>query len=128
MLENWLLLQLNSNYDEYILQLDGAPPHFHTNVQVLLGHVLPQRWIGLAANGDNNLLPWPPHSLVLTPCDFFLWGFVKDSIYMPSLPMLIQELRDQIVHALQAITADMLQFDYRVNVCRVTQGAHNEGL
>jgi hypothetical protein len=42
-------------------------------------------------------------------------------------------LHDRITHALQAITADMLhwvwdEFDYRVDVCRVTQGAHNEGL
>jgi hypothetical protein len=40
---------------------------------------------------------------------------------------------DRIRHALQAITADMLhrvwdEFDYRVDVCRVTQGAHIEGL
>jgi hypothetical protein len=27
-LENWLLPQLNTNYDDYILQLDGAPPIF----------------------------------------------------------------------------------------------------
>jgi hypothetical protein len=38
-----------------------------------------------------------------------------------------------ITHALQTITADMLhrvwdEFDYRVDVCRVTQGAHIEGL
>jgi hypothetical protein len=42
-------------------------------------------------------------------------------------------LRDRITHALQAITADMLhrvwdEFDYRVDVYRVTQGAHIEGL
>jgi hypothetical protein len=45
----------------------------------------------------------------------------------------VQEIRDRITHALQAITADMLhrawdEFDYRVDVCRVTQGAHIEGL
>jgi hypothetical protein len=28
MLENWLLPQLNTNYDDYILQLDGVPPIF----------------------------------------------------------------------------------------------------
>ena len=28
MLENWLLPQLNTNYDGYILQLDGAPTIF----------------------------------------------------------------------------------------------------
>jgi hypothetical protein len=43
------------------------------------------------------------------------------------------EIRCRITHALQAVTADMLhrvwdEFDYRVDVCRVTQGAHIEGL
>jgi hypothetical protein len=64
---------------------------------------------------------------------FFLWGFVKDSVYIPPLPMSLKELRDRITHALQTITADMLhrvwdEFDYRVDACRVTQGAHIEGL
>jgi hypothetical protein len=68
----------------------------------------------------------PPRSPDLTPCDFFLWGFVKDSVYVPPLPTSLKELRDQITHALQTITADMLhrvwdEFDYRVFVCHVTQ-------
>jgi hypothetical protein len=75
MLENWLLPQLNTSYGNYILQLDRAPLHFDTNVQVLLSRVLPQRWIGRAANGDNNPLPWPPCSPDLTPWNFFLWEF-----------------------------------------------------
>ena len=38
-----------------------------------------------------------------------------------------------MTYALQTITADKLhrvwdEFDYRVDVCRVTQGAHIEGL
>jgi hypothetical protein len=50
-----------------------------------------------------------------------------------ALPMFLSELRDRITHALQTITADMLHlvwddFDYRVDVCRVTQGAHTEEL
>jgi hypothetical protein len=58
---------------------------------------------------------------------------VKDSVYVPPLPMSLKELRDRITHALQTITADMLhrvrdEVDYRVDVCRVTQGAHIEGL
>ena len=73
------------------------------------------------------------HLYDLTPCDFFLWLFVKDNVYVPPLPMYLKELRDRITHALQTITADMLhrvwdEFDYRVDVCRVTQGAHIEGL
>jgi len=128
-----LLPHLNTNYDDYILQLDSAPHHFHRNVRVLLTRVLQQRWIGRAEKGDNHLLRWPPHSPDLTPYDFFLWGFVKDSVYVPPLPMSLKELRDRITHTLQTITADMLhrvwdEFDYRVNVCRVTQGAYIEGL
>ena len=86
-----------------------------------------------STKGDNQLLPWPPRSPDLTPGDFFLWGFVKDSVYVPPLPMSLKELRDLITHALQTITADRLhrvwdEFDYRVDVCRVTQGAQIEGL
>jgi hypothetical protein len=45
------------------------------------------------------------------------------------LPTSIHELRNRITHALQAITADLLhrvwdEFDYSVDVCRVTQGAY----
>ena len=100
---------------------------------MLLNRVLQQRWIGHAAEGDNHLLPWPPRSPDLTSCDFFLWEFVKDRVYEPPLHMSLKDLRDQITHALQTITADMLhrvwdEFDCRVDVCRVTQGAHIEGL
>jgi len=61
-----------------------------------------------AAKGDNHLLPWPPRSLDPTPCNFFLWGFIKDSVYVPPLPMSLKELCDRITHALQTITADTL--------------------
>jgi hypothetical protein len=121
--ENWLLPQLDTNYDNYILQLDGAPPPpIFTRMFECFSSVFRR-----AANGDN-LLPWPPCSPDLTQCDFFFWGFVKDNVYVPPLPTPIQKLCDGITPALQAITVDMLhrvcdEFDYRV-----TQGAHTEGL
>ena len=31
----------------------------------------------------EHLLLWPPRSPGLTPCDFFLWGYVKDNAYKP---------------------------------------------
>jgi len=110
-----------------------SPPYFHRTVRVLLNRVLQERWIGCAAKGDNHLLPWSPPLPDLTPCNFFLWGFVKDRVYIPPLPMSLKELRDRITQALQTIAADTLhrvwyEVDYRVDVCRVTQGAHIEGL
>jgi hypothetical protein len=64
------------------------------------------------------------------------WWYVHavfNDVYVPPLPMSLKELRDWIAYALQTITVDMLhrvwdEFDYRVDVCRVTQGAHIEGL
>jgi hypothetical protein len=95
---------------------------------VLLNSVLPQRCIGRDANGDYNLLPWPPRSPDLTPCNFFLWGFVKDSVYVPPLPTPIQELVDRITHAVQAITADRLHRVWDEFGYRVMQSAYIEGL
>jgi len=80
--------------------------------------------------GFNNL---PPRSPDATPCDFFLWGYVKNQVYVPPLPASIPELKVRIRTAIQTITADMLQtvwneLDYRVDVCRITKGAHIEHL
>ena len=68
-----------------------------------------------------------------TPYDFFLWGYVKDQVYVPLLPASTTELKVRIRTAIETITADMLQtvwneFDYRVDVCRITKGAHIEHL
>ena len=68
-----------------------------------------------------------------TPCDFFLWGYVKDQVYVPPFLASIPELKVRIRTAIQTITADMLQtvwneLDYRVDVCRITKGAHIEHL
>jgi len=29
---------------------------------------------------------WPPRSPDLTPCDFFFWVFVKDTVFVPPIP------------------------------------------
>ena len=66
------------------------------------------------------LLAWPPRSPDATPCDFFLWGYVKDQVYVPPLPVSTRELKVRIRTAIETITADMLQtvwneLDYRVD-------------
>ena len=68
-----------------------------------------------------------------TPCHFFLWGYGKDQVSVTPLPASIPELKVRIRIATETITADMLQtvwneLDYRVDVCRITKGAHIEHL
>jgi hypothetical protein len=70
---------------------------------------------------------------VLTPCDFFLRDYVKDAVYVPPLPRNLQEVENRNVAALGRVTTDMLQgvweeIDYRLDVFRVTRGAHLGGL
>ena len=67
----------------------------------------------------------------LTVCDFFLWDFVKDNIYVPPLPKTLPELRERINTAIGNVTQDMLgrvwrEWEYRLDICRVTRGAHIE--
>ena len=37
-----------------------------------------------------------PRSPDATQCDFFLWGYVKDQVYVPPLPASIPELEVRI--------------------------------
>ena len=54
-------------------------------------------------------------------------------VCVPPLPASIMELKVRIRTAIETISADMLQtvwneLDYRVDVCRITKGAHIEHL
>ena len=63
-----------------------------------------------------------------TPCDFYLWGFVKETVFVPDN---LQALRDRITAVV--IDRGMLthvwnELDYRLDVCRISQGGHIEHL
>ena len=85
---------------------------------------------GLHKNDCQGYTQYTPDA---TPCDFFLWGYVKDQVYVPPLPASIPELKVRIRTAIDTITADMLQtvwneLEYRGDVGRITKGAHIEHL
>ena len=58
---------------------------------------------------------WPSDSPDLKPSDFFLWGFVKDTVFVPSVPANFQELHDRITEAVALIDCDMLTHVCEVN-------------
>jgi len=47
------------------------------------------------------LTTWPPRSPDATPCDFYLWGYVKDQVYVPPLPPSSLELKVRIRTAMK---------------------------
>ncbi|GBM03683.1 hypothetical protein AVEN_134911-1 [Araneus ventricosus] len=83
-----------------------------------LNRELPNRWIGRAGLDDVPLLPWPPRSPDLTLCDFFMWGYVKDKVYVPPMPTTLQTLQERITATVTDIDENMLlnvwtEQDYR---------------
>jgi hypothetical protein len=55
---------------------DGAPAHSARGVKNWLDANLENRWIG-----RNGPVLWPARSPELNPCDFFLWGHLKQIVY-----------------------------------------------
>ena len=56
---------------------DGAPNHIARQETALLrAHVGDKRVIS-----KDFPVAWPPRSSDLNPCDFWLWGFLKDHVY-----------------------------------------------
>ena len=52
-------------------------------------------------------IPWPPNSPDLTPPDFFVWGYVKSTVYTRR-PQNLADQRREIAAAFQQITPEML--------------------
>uniref|UniRef100_A0A915ERP7 Uncharacterized protein n=1 Tax=Ditylenchus dipsaci TaxID=166011 RepID=A0A915ERP7_9BILA len=50
---------------------------------------------------------WPPNSPDFTPCDFFLWGYLKSRIYRIQ-PADLNELRARIVHEFEVLPGEMV--------------------
>ncbi|GBO35411.1 hypothetical protein AVEN_153810-1 [Araneus ventricosus] len=106
MLENWLFPQLETDPYDFNFQQYGAPPLWRLDVPELLNNRIPQRWIGHTGTDDSVKHHWPPISPNLSVCDFFLWEFINDYVYVSPLPETLSELKTR---RRAAVYADMLQ-------------------
>ena len=91
-----------NDQDNLIFMQDGAPAHYAAVVREWLDEHFPGRWIG--RRGPHA---WPPRSPDLTPCDFFLWGWVKTQVYSVQTTTL-NELEDRIINVLCNIPQQFL--------------------
>ena len=92
----------------FIFQPDESPAHFLREVRQYLNTALPGRWIGRASGNNQPLTLWPPKSPNITPCDFFLEGYVKDRVFVPPLPRDLADLKSRIIASVKNIDAPML--------------------
>ena len=102
MLINYAFPLLKYLREDYILQQDGAPPHFFTRVKSYLNNRQSGNQIG-----RRGPIPWPHRSPDFTPCDFFLWEHVKSKIYSTPVESL-EELYIRIRTEVRNITQEKL--------------------
>ncbi|KAJ8945162.1 hypothetical protein NQ318_001627 [Aromia moschata] len=91
-------LPLNLRNQMYFMH-DGAPPHFARIVREYLNEQFPGRWIG---RGNDAPISWPPRSPDLNPCDFFIWGDLKQKVYSVSIKN-EEQLWNRIQNAVQEL-------------------------
>ena len=124
MVTNFLWPELeHMDVEDMWFQQDGATCHTANETMALLREKFNGRII--ARGGDVN---WPPRSCDLTPLDYFLWGYLKEKVYVDN-PRTIQELKDQIIRHINDIAPQLCRivienFDHRMEVCRRSRGEH----
>lgn len=66
-------------------------------------------------------------------CDFFVWGCIKDYVYVVPLPPTLAELKIGITAVVEVVDADMFakvweEFDNRIDISRASKKGHVEHL
>lgn len=102
-------------------QQDGATAHTARPSMLVLREMFPARLI--SQRGD---IPWPARSPDLSPCDFFLWGYLKAEVYKHR-PRNLQTLKEAIRTEIHRIPAEMLVRVMRNFRDRLQQCVDNEG-
>lgn len=118
----------NGSFSRLWWAQDGAPAHTSVDVSTWMTEFFRHKIIALHHPNE-----WPPRSPDLTPCDFFLWGYLKSKIYATA-PSDMQDLTQRIVNEADAVKQnpslvkramrDMLR---RARECADNGGRHIRG-
>ena len=115
------------NLDNLYWSQDGAPAHTTRRNLAYLHQNFGNRVI---SRGAINGINWPARSPDLNPCDFFLWGFLKDRVYSPK-PQNLLQLEQNIRREVASIPAPMAtkvirSMRTRAQLCLASRGGYFE--
>jgi hypothetical protein len=118
--ELFLFPQVDDLPSASCLQLDGVPPRYRDLVRVALGEKFPNKW----------MYTLPPQKPGFNCFLFFPLGYIKNIVYAKKIRDL-QHRKDRICAAIERVRPDMLscvwnEAEYRLDICRATDGAHIE--
>jgi hypothetical protein len=126
-LENFLRPKIEEygeehNLEDFWFQQDGATAHTTRRPHAIL-KMFPGRVVSL-----HEAVPWPLRSPDLSPCDFFLWGYLKAEVFKHR-PRTLDQLKEAIQEETEGIAPDVLvrvleNFQERLYMCIGHQGHH----
>ncbi|GFX41555.1 transposable element tc3 transposase [Trichonephila clavipes] len=115
-------LQARQCLSRIIFMQDGAPPHITRCVtEVLKHHFTEERVI---SRQFRHL--WPPRSPDLSPCDFWLWGHLKQLVSCDQ-PKTLPYLKDSISRHVLNISQNTLRSTVEHAILRFQIVAENDG-
>ena len=105
--ENFIpAIQGTQDINQIWFMQDGATPHRTNDVFKVLEEHFDNRVIALKYRSKTGKgYDWPPYSPDLNPCDFFLWGCIKDKVYANN-PHTLEELSNAIQTEIQSISEE----------------------
>ena len=130
------LYQIGKRFCYGFLAFGQLDPHWKENHLADLGplehqkmwklRVLREMFPGhlISLRGDVG---WPARSPDLNPCDFFLWGYLKEKVFIR--PRSLEDLKERIRQEIDAIPPEitrtvMKNFRERLQQCVANDGRH----
>ena len=96
--EVWPIISAWDNIEDLIFMQDGASPHFA---------IVVREWLNAQIPGRRGSHEWPARSPDLTPCDFFLWSWLKEQVYSTK-PRNLEEPKGRIHEVMTSIPQEFL--------------------
>lgn len=123
MIEEFFIPNLGDDIEDAWFQQDGATAHTSkASMQLLRKH------FGNRIISRNSDFPWPPRSPDLTAPDFFLWGYLKQKVYINkphTLTMLKKNIEEEITAIAQTmLVSTMRNVLKRAEICKRSGGHH----
>jgi hypothetical protein len=97
------LLERLGEVEEVWFHQDGAPAHVANETKAFLVSTFHGRVIS-----RDFIHEWPPRSPDLTPCDYYLWGVVKELVYKERIYNSLPDLQDAIIQAFEVIRMEKM--------------------
>jgi hypothetical protein len=141
------LFPLGGNFGSTVVSFDLRQRSPYEKINLQVAQIICWNWLHCAKKKNSGRRPSdenaervcasflrsPQNSPDLTSMDFSFWGFVRDNVYIPPMPVDVQEFRDRIVNYIALVDVSSLnklwdELQYRLDFCRITRSSHIEHL